>query len=386
MSFVLLAPLALFALAALALPLAIHLVRRPDPASLEFAALRWISPRQRPQRRWRFERPWLLLLRLALLGAIVLLLARPAWIDQAPAARARAFAAPGVDRAAVREAMDGRDVELHWLAPGFPPFEAAPPDAVPLASLLREADAQVPAEARLTVVVPRELAGLDGERVALSHAVEWIVVPGAMRRPPAPIASPVRFAVRHGADTRALPYLRAAVAAWNGLGGAPVQLDEGNPGEPLPADARWLAWLEPEVPQAIATWIAAGGHALLVQQGESGGEPLWRDGGGEVVARTSARGRGRVVALRGALQPADLPQVLDATFPQRLRDALEGDVPAPSLASAADVAPIKQTRVAVGSDLDTRRRRPLDARLGLLVALLFLLERVLAGHRPDPHR
>ena len=382
MSFVLLAPLGLFALAALALPLAIHLIRKPDPASLDFAALRWISPRQRPQRRWWFERPWLLLLRLVLLGAIALLLARPAWIDEAPAARARAFVAPGADRAAVHAAMDGRDVELHWLAAGFPSFEAAPPALVPLASLLREADAQAPPDVHLTVMVPRDLAGLDGERVALSHAVEWIVVAGTMRPAPAPTASPLRFAVRHGADTAALPYLRAAVAAWNGQGDAPVQLDEGNLGEPLPADTRWLAWLAPEVPQAVATWIAAGGHAVLVQQGESSGEPLWRDARGVVVARSGARGRGRVVALRGALAPADLPQVLDATFPQRLRDTLEGDAPAPSLAAAVDVAPIAQAGAAAGGDLGARRRHPLDARLGLLVALLFLLERVLAGHRP----
>ena len=64
MSFTLLAPLGLAALAALALPLLIHLIRRLELTATEFAALRWISKRVTPRRRLRFERPWLLLLRL----------------------------------------------------------------------------------------------------------------------------------------------------------------------------------------------------------------------------------------------------------------------------------------------------------------------------------
>ena len=62
MTLALLAPLGLAALAALALPLLIHLVRRLQLVDTEFAALRWISPRAQPRRRLRFERPWLLLL------------------------------------------------------------------------------------------------------------------------------------------------------------------------------------------------------------------------------------------------------------------------------------------------------------------------------------
>ena len=45
MTLALLAPLGLAALAALALPLLIHLVRRLQLVDTEFAALRWISPR-----------------------------------------------------------------------------------------------------------------------------------------------------------------------------------------------------------------------------------------------------------------------------------------------------------------------------------------------------
>ena len=77
MSFALLAPVGLAALAACALPILIHLVRRLQLERTEFAALRWIGAESPPRRRIRFERPWLLLVRLLLLVALALLLARP---------------------------------------------------------------------------------------------------------------------------------------------------------------------------------------------------------------------------------------------------------------------------------------------------------------------
>src|SRR5580765_3972565 len=117
MSVALLAPLGLAALAALALPLLIHLVRRLELTTTEFAALRWISERVRPQRRLRFERLWLLLLRLALLAVLALLLARPAWHGDAISARPWVVVAPGVALADARAATGAIDAEWHWLAP-----------------------------------------------------------------------------------------------------------------------------------------------------------------------------------------------------------------------------------------------------------------------------
>ncbi|HEY6943337.1 BatA domain-containing protein, partial [Dokdonella sp.] len=77
MSIALLAPLGLVALAAWALPILVHLVRRLQLERTEFAALRWIAVDAQPRRRVRFERPWLLLVRLLLLAALALLLAQP---------------------------------------------------------------------------------------------------------------------------------------------------------------------------------------------------------------------------------------------------------------------------------------------------------------------
>ena len=50
MSIALLAPLGLVALVALVLPILIHLVRRIELTTTEFAALRWIAQRMQPRR------------------------------------------------------------------------------------------------------------------------------------------------------------------------------------------------------------------------------------------------------------------------------------------------------------------------------------------------
>src|SRR5205085_6822706 len=60
MNLVLLWPAGLAALAALAVPLLLHLRRAQDTQRVDFAALRWLSPRRRPRHRLRL-REWLLL-------------------------------------------------------------------------------------------------------------------------------------------------------------------------------------------------------------------------------------------------------------------------------------------------------------------------------------
>jgi len=77
MNAALLLPMALAALAALALPLLIHLARRSEQRPTVFAALRWLREKPRPRSRLRFDEWPLLLLRLLLLAALALLLAKP---------------------------------------------------------------------------------------------------------------------------------------------------------------------------------------------------------------------------------------------------------------------------------------------------------------------
>ena len=113
MSIGLLFPAALAALMALLLPLLIHLSRRAEQRRTEFAALRWLAAQLRPRQQLRFEERWLLLLRLLLLSAVVMLLARPMLFGGSGDAP-WVLAAPGVDVAATKKDFDPPRARWHW--------------------------------------------------------------------------------------------------------------------------------------------------------------------------------------------------------------------------------------------------------------------------------
>ena len=185
----LLFPLGLAALAAGLLPLLIHLARRHPYTPLDFAALRWLRAQMRPRQRIRFDDWPLLLVRLLLLAALALLLARPALTGPTAPPAAWTVVAPGLDATALRGTAEDRN--WHWLAPGFPAIDQAPPAAsASLPSLLRELDAQLPVGTALTVHVPDPLPGLDGARLQLSRDVQWHTQPMPVTAQPS--AAPAR--------------------------------------------------------------------------------------------------------------------------------------------------------------------------------------------------
>lgn len=386
MTFALLAPLGLAALAALALPLVIHLVRRIELRTTEFAALRWISERIRPRRRLRFERPWLLLLRLALLTALALLLARPIVSEVSTAKSAWVVVAPGSDVGAARAAVSLADADWRWLVPGFPAIETPLASAaLPVASLLRQIDSELPRDARLLIVVPEQLAGLDGERPTLSHAVEWHIVPGRMRadtssRQPDAVELDVRYAPR---AEPTLKYLRAAVTALNAADPGRFILDAQPQDVALGGNARNLIWLGSAIPPAINAWIEAGGTAILDAQPRANGAPIWRDAEGATLARAQPLGSGRLVTLAVVLSPQTFPALLDADFPQHLVGLLQGAPPAPTRAPAEALQPQHRMTPAATPTIPASAK-PLDPWLALLVALLVLIERVVATRPRAP--
>jgi hypothetical protein len=381
MSLGLLLPAGLAALFALLLPLLLHLARRTEQESTVFAALRWLEARPRPRSRIRLEEGLLLALRLLLLATLALLLAQPV-IRGAPGGRAWVVVEPGLDPAAARAALAAPEAEWRWLAPGFPGLDRDPPTGVqPVSSLLRELDAELREDAALTVLVPKGLAGLDGERPVLHRAVDWRVIETP---PPAtPPALPMRgtLAVRHArAEDPALRYLSAAGAAWAADGtGDPAdrpRLDIAPVPSAIPPDTRWLVWLAPgALPADARAWIEAGGRALLGPETTmpvpATGAILWRDARGEPLARGRALGDGHVVQLTRPLAPAGMPEVLDPSFPDRLRELLEPR-PTPERAFAATQAPLP------GGPALPPVPRPLHPWLAMLVAVLFLAERWMA--------
>lgn len=424
MNLALLLPAGLAALAALLLPLLVHLARRSERRPTPFAALAFLTVRARPRRHVRFDEWLLLALRLLLVAALALLLARPALLGEA-AATPWTLVVPGVDpaqvlresdsdrsRSSIASAGHGDDgaVERRWLAPGFPPLSTSPPAGrVPVSSLLRELDATLPAGSMLTVHVPPLLAGVDAERPRLSRAVRWVVAsPGAVRgdnpaaaagagaTPPMPV-----LVVRHAADRApALRYLRASVAAWqamdaDGAGSVPVAddgvagtadgsaaadaadaIDVAPLGTPLPADVALLAWLAPGPLPAAVRDRATRGAVVLVDadatwpgRDAADGTDAWRTATGELLLREHALGRGRLLQWMRPLRPDAMPALLDPDFPAHLRAALSPAGPAPAMADAATHAP------QAGAPSWTLAPRELAPWLLWLVAGLFALER-----------
>jgi hypothetical protein len=392
----LLLPAGLLALAALLVPLALHLMRASEGERIDFAALRWLQARVRPRRRLRLREWLLLLLRLLLVAAVALLFARPVLPgDGAPGAVV--FVAPGVSAAAARAAAGAQpaDARWQWLAPGFPALDAAAPSlAVATASLLREADARTAPGTRMTVVVPSELDGADGERPRLAHTIAWRVV-AAQDAPVAtttsarePVAATPPFAIRHAAPAPEAARVLAAVgSAWRRAAApdaAAPAIDSAPVDTPLAPGTRWLAWAAPEpLPAPVLAWVEAGGVALIAAPrngaAPAAGAPApavaWRRDDGVVLARTAPRGRGRIVRLAQPLDAQAFPELLEPDFPRQVRALFAGPPPPPTRVPAAALRPER------GAATYPLSPRPLDPWLALVAASLLLAERLLATWR-----
>lgn len=374
MSLAFLAPFGFAALAAWAVPLVIHLVRRADRRETPFAALRWIRGPERPRSRLRFEHLWLLLARLLLIAAFAVLLAQPALDNAATTSGAWVAVVPGADIDAARGNIDA-GANWHWLAPGFPALGGATPapDAsATVSSLIRELDANLPADTPLTIVVPAQLGALDAERIALNRRVTWRVVDGATPTGDTSVTTRT-IALRYTPEAAtALPALRAAVAALN-VSSTRYRLDAQDIGAALPGDASWIIWLGTTSTPALTARVADGATAL-VDRGDASGDIAWRDDDGRALARTHAEGRGRWVTLTQSLAPATFPLLLDATFPTALEHALQG-LAQPARAMATAVAPVQATREVTPAKTAAIG---IDAWLILAIVALLLVERLLA--------
>lgn len=384
---VLLLPVALAALAALILPLLIHLARRSEQRPTDFAALRWLRQRPKPRHRIRFDEWPLLLLRLLLLALLALWLARPALFG-AQDARPWVVVAPGGDVAAALREAQRSQAQARWLAPGFARLDQPMPATRPAtASMLRELDASLPAGVAVSVYVPARLSGIDGGRLRLSRPLQWRVgddtaaAPEVAASPRA--ASPAAPLIRYAPSrAEALPYLRAVLAAWtpNDAQPAPVHPDTIAPVERgFDPRARAVIWLAPgAVPDTLVAWVGQGGSVLIDADSRwpgpalTFGAPLWRDADGTVRVEAAAVGRGRVLRLTGPLSPRAWPAMLQAGFVHGMRELFEPPAAQPSIVRARDYSPV--------TGAASFALPPMDLRpwLALLIALLFLAERWLA--------
>ncbi|USU13514.1 BatA domain-containing protein [Sphingomonadaceae bacterium OTU29THOMA1] len=367
----LLLPLGLAAFASVLLPLLIHLARRTEQRPTDFAALRWLRQKPRPRHRPRFDERLLLVTRLLLLVAVALVLAQPVLSD-VDAAMPVIAVAPGAD---IPPPSAARRI---WLAPGFPAVDTPPPTGrQPIASLIRQLDAELPPKTRLTIVVPRLFDGADAERPTLSRTVTWrIAGDGRGSAAAVPAAPP---ALRYDPAHPGARYLAAAIRALGGtdIGYRSVAVQGG-------AAGRALIWLGAgPIPRSIIDHIEAG-ETILVSPDAifSAGAtvPVWRDAMGAPLVDMQPLGKGRLLRFTRALSPAAMPQLLDPDFPHRLA-ALFARPPEPARVAAEAYAP------RAGGLAPTPPARPLWPWLAVTVAALFVIERWLAtraGRAPVP--
>jgi hypothetical protein len=380
-------PLGLAALAAWVLPLLIHLRRRSEQHRTEFAALRWLQAQARPRKSLRFEEWPLLIVRLLMLAALALLLAQPVLYGSTRPKYWQVFA-PEIDSALIEVRDDG--TEQRWLAPGFPEIDtAARTGPVPTGSLLRELDATLPPDARLTVFVPPQIDGADAEVPMLHRPVQWQVLgaaPASRVQQASRIAPRPPLAVRYAEEKKtALRYLRASAIAWQVEGPATNKAttpDIAVLTAPLPSIDRPLAWLATgPLPTHLRRWVESGGTVLVdvdAEVAEMGqGASLWRDAEGKVLVRGVALGRGRILQWTQPLTPDAMPLLLEPEFPAQLWHLFAPPVRMPSRIAASDYAP------RTGGAAYPEVPRDLQPWLLLAIAALFVVERWLASGRRE---
>jgi hypothetical protein len=186
----------------------------------------------------------------------------------------------------------------------------------------------------------------------------------------------IRADAGHAAGVR---YLNAAALAWQPAG-KPADVDSGPLTAPLPPTDKTLFWMSAgSLPEALQGWIAQGGQAIVASdavlpQGAMPA-PLWQDDLARPLLEAMRIGKGRLLRFTRPLQPAQMPQLLEADFPVRLRALIQPPTVAPQRADAAAYAPLTGGR--------SYPQPPAELRpwLALLIAALLLVERWFATRR-----
>lgn len=384
------APLGLLALGALAVPLALHLVRRP-PRTVRLGNLRFLDAAPRRIRSLRWRDRLLLALRCLLLAVLAALLATPLWQPRHPARVRWALQLPDAklpaDARAEWDRLLAAGFAPRLLAPGFPSATATPSASTSPQdawSLLRELDDRLPAGSEAVVFGSLHAGQFRGPRPVLHRvSVRWHETDTTLA-PPAP-AAPPRFALVAAPDrAEDAAYLRAALAALGAVeGDAPAwifQLGDAPLPTALPA-ARVVSDAPATAPVAsVARTLDVAGTSVRLHQRTPApaGAPLLRDSAGEPLLVAAPDGNWRF-ALRFHPAWTDWPHT--SAFPAWWREHLAPPPPAGRLAAAQAAPAISPTTTP-----PPLAAAPIDLRpFCWLVALaLFVAERWLSRRTPPP--
>lgn len=400
-------PLALVALGSLAIPIVIHLRRRPLPV-VRVGTLRPFLAHRRPSPA-RTLREWpMLLLRCILLAALALAMAGLQWTPQASAPSRWCLLLPGTHlqdthlqhwKRLLREGFEAR-----WIAPGFPRITApsdapAPHPRTRVWPLLQEADARLAAGSEAQVFGPTWSSLFEGNRPSTTNLrVQWHEVPTPP--PPTPPPSSLQVGVVHAPD-RAVDarYVRAALQAMgarvvtNGvpawiflLGPAPVPFAQEileHHGVRIVRDAPG-----PTPPEVVSRRMDVGSHTVGLRQRvpPGPGAPLFRDSHGEPWLTEERHGSVVTwhVAFRFHPDWTDWPQ--ETAFPAWWQAHLHPAPPATAAIAPEQATPRFVPHATPEITSIPHPPKPLDLRAGCwgLAAMLFLIERLLSisQHKP----
>lgn len=350
------APLGLLALGAVLVPLLLHLVRRPRRV-VRVGSLDFLAAERHRVKSLRWRDLLLLALRCALLAALALLLAGPQWETARPVRWMLLVPGVELDPAArlKRDQVVAEGFEARWLAPGFPPATTGTPGMEPgdAWSLLREADAGLPAGSRAVVLGPRWDAQFGGARPVLSRLeVTW----QAVDTPPPSIAAPGEARVLILAAANRAEEARVLRAALEAVGGivftereprwifalGDVELSADLTREVSVRGARWIS--DPPDTAAIQDvdrWFTAVGADVHVRRRVAPGEgaPLLADGAGDpiVVARREGAGQRWQFAVR--FHPDWSDWTVGGAFPAWWRAQVRPPPIEPGMVSVQQAAP-----------------------------------------------
>ena len=356
-------------------------------------------------RSWRIQDPWLLLLRCAVLAALVLALARPYWAARDPAGPTWALVADDVaDRATLADSLQQAGLVVQ------------PLDPANLWMALREADRSAPPGTRFLVFAPNLLRDFRGTRPVIGSAVVWHSRPPAdtgARIPVQPAGARVVALYADPGRREDARYVTAALRAVGLVTGVRAIVAWHRPDEPGEAarDADWAFWLSDRaVPTAIKRRVQEGltlvsdagtdptarrrTRIVLAEQPSDawlerrsaaavGGAPVWSDGAGSPLLTVAREGRGLHYRFHSRFAPAWSDFVLRPSFPEAMARLWIGP---DSIGERGDDRRIAlsqllpETARAPRPPASTVPRRSLFLPAWMLAVMLFLFERRLAAH------
>jgi hypothetical protein len=399
----LLSPIWLAGLGALAVPVALHLWSRRGGRPIRVGSIRLLTgfpPATR--RRWTIQDLWLLVLRCAVLAALVLALAGPYWSPATQGTRTVALVATDLaDRNALIDSLRqaGRTVA---------PLDSDATTSNLWAALRRADRAQAPGT-QFVVFAPALLRYFRGERPTLRARVDWRARPvGPVRGglPPPPTARLVTiFADPSRRDDAR--YVSAALGAVGAATGIPAIVSlHPTTVNAVAARADWIVWLSNQaVPEPLrrsvqrgavllsdAGGAAAQRHTARVVAGPQPtdawllqrttdldpGALVWADGTGAPLLTVQRDGRGRHYRFRSRFSPAWTDLVLRPAFPLALARLWTAIDSAPATAddrriTVGQLAPAYDSAQSHGARSGPRRSLFLPT--WALAVLLFFAER-----------